>query len=195
MSKKSRKNRARRAQKRQAAANAAVPVATAGTAPRNVLSGLRNAFPTSDTIGGFAGAYPETTAMALRPQTRDAVRDLARDKFLNVAHAAGIPRLFALYVVGEGPRLKFLGFEKYLGRRASDELAAFVEARFAEFARKIGLASLMRQAMQNIVVDGEAFLAVTPNPRFRYGEHPREDPRHYYDRKRYAPRIRWIRRR
>lgn len=170
MSKKSRKNRARRAQKRQAAAPAVVPVATAETASRNVLSGLRNAFPTSDTIGGFAGAYPETTAMTLRPQTRDAVRDLARDKFLNVAHAAGIPRLFALYVVGEGPRLKFLGFEKYLGKRASDELAAFVEARFAEFARKIGLASLMRQAMQNIVVDGEAFLAVTPNPRFRYGE-------------------------
>lgn len=177
MSKKSRKNRARRAQKRQSAALAegqrgleqALP-ATAGATPNNVLSGLRHAFPNSDTIGGFLGAAPETTAMALRPQTRDAVRDLARDKFLNVAHAAGIPRLFALYVVGEGPRLKFAGFEKYLGKTAHRDLAAFVEARWAEFARKIGLASLMRQAMQNIVVDGEAFLAISHNPRLRYGE-------------------------
>ena len=170
MSKKSRKNRARRALKRQAAASVAAKTATTEAAPRNVLSGLRNAFPNSDTVGGFAGVVPETTAMTLRPQTRDAVRDLARDKFLNVAHAAGIPRLFALYVVGEGPRLKFLGFEKYLGKTAHRDLAAFVEARWAEFARSIGLPSLMRQAMQNIVVDGEAFLAVSPNPRLRYGE-------------------------
>ena len=171
MSKKSRKNRARRnAKKNRAVAVTATEAAGVPLANVNVLNGLRNAFPNSDTIGGFAGAVPETTAMTLRPQTRDAVRALARDKFLNIAHAAGIPRLFALYVVGEGPRLKFVGFEKYLGKKATYDLASFVEARWNEFARTIGLASLMRQAMQNIVVDGEAFLAVSPNPRCRYGE-------------------------
>lgn len=164
MSKKTRKKNARRVKK-----TAAKPSANAARNP-NVLAGLRNAFPNSDTYGGFVGAMPETTAMTLRPQTRDAVRALARDKFLNAAHAAGIPRLFALYVVGEGPRLKFCGYEKYLGRPIADGVAAFVEARWSEFARTVGLASLMRQAMQNIVVDGEAFIAVTPNPKMRYGE-------------------------
>lgn len=168
MSKKSRKNRERRAKKRADAQRESDRESVDTNV--NVLSGLRNAFPNSDTVGGFVGVVPETTAMTLRPQTRDATRDLARDKFLNIAHAAGIPRLFALYVVGEGPRLKFSGYEKYLGKTANKALAAFVEARWNEFARNVGLASLMRQAMQNIVVDGEAFLAVSPNPRLRYGE-------------------------
>ncbi|MBR4753000.1 MAG: phage portal protein [Thermoguttaceae bacterium] len=111
----------------------------------------------------------ETTLRAQNAQTRARLRSQARLEFENNPHAAGIARLFGLYVVGVGPRLRFKGFCKHLKRPIDKELEQYVEFRWERFADEIELAVLLRQAMESVVVDGEAFVAVVPNPAISVG--------------------------
>ncbi|MGI6400834.1 MAG: phage portal protein [Thermoguttaceae bacterium] len=111
----------------------------------------------------------ETTLRALNARTRSSIRQQAREEFENNPHAAGIAKLFGLYVVGVGPRLRFKGFDRRLKRPDDKTLRDFVERRWERFADEINFAVLLRQAMESIVVDGEAFVALAPNPKISTG--------------------------
>ena len=140
---------------------------------RDVAARLDAAFPDSDVARLWATATLfGTQFQATTPFEREAARALARNEFLNNPHAAGIARLFSLYVVGVGPRLRFEGFEKYL-RSTRPALSRgfrdYVERQWNAFCSEIRFAPLLRQATQSLVVDGEAFLAFAYNPKASRG--------------------------
>lgn len=85
-------------------ANAVAPVA----------AGIRSARPNSDVWRAVAPIRPETTLRALNARDRASIRTQARAEFWDNPHASGIVRLFTLYVVGTGPRLRFRGADRYL---------------------------------------------------------------------------------
>lgn len=125
--------------------------------------------PNSDTFAAFLQATRQTTLQTQTPEARATLRDLARNEFLNNQHAGGIARLFGLYVVGTGPRLKFKGFDRRLRREVDREMIDRVNFRWERFADEIRFASKLRHAMQSLVVDGEAFLCVALNPKTSTG--------------------------
>lgn len=150
-------------QKKRAAKKARAKKNRSGSAP--IAAAYRAAQPSSDTLRSFLQSLPqETTLRAQNAQTRASLRRQARLEFENNPHAAGIARLFGLYVVGVGPRLRFKGFCSYLKRTVDKDLEKYVEYRWDRFADEIGLAVLLRQAMESVVVDGEAFVSLVPNP-------------------------------
>ena len=156
----SKKKRRRATAKRAKENKTAAPIAATYQAAR----------PTSDTLRAWLQATPqETTLRALNARTRSALRSQARTEFENNPHAAGIARLFGLYVVGVGPRLRFKGFDRRLRRPFDKRLQDYVERRWERFADETNLAVVLRQAMESIVVDGEAFLVLTPNPKISVG--------------------------
>lgn len=138
-----------------------------------VAARLDASFPDSDVARLWSSASLfGTQFQATTPFEREAARALARNEFLNNPHAAGIARLFSLYVVGVGPRLRFEGFEKSL-RSTRPPLSLGVrdevERRWNAFCTEIRFAPLLRQATQSLVVDGEAFLAFSRNPKATLG--------------------------
>lgn len=142
--------------------------------PRPVFrSEYGNAWPffSPDTIKPYLEAYitKGTTLQTLTPQKRDSYRTQARLEYTDNQHAGGIARLFGLYVVGTGPRLKFKGAARFTNRETEKQLLDYVNWKWSEFADEIRLASTLRQSMQTIVVDGEAFLFIAPNPRKSLG--------------------------
>lgn len=130
-----------------------------------------NAFPTSDNFLQWLDAWKNhgTTLNALPEWKRANYRTQARLEFTDNQHAGGIARLFGLYVVGTGPRLKFKGFQKWTRRNADRALIDYVNRRWEQFADDVRFASTLRHAMQTLVVDGEAFLFLGANPRKRDG--------------------------
>lgn len=134
-----------------------------------VRAGYEAARPNSDVASVFARSFPQTTLAAQTAPTRSSLRTQARQEYLNNPRAAGIARLFGLYVVGTGPRLKFRGWDAYLKRPVDRDLARYVEFRWERFATETRLAALLRSATASIIVDGEAFVALAPNPRRRDG--------------------------
>ncbi|MBQ2790614.1 MAG: hypothetical protein IJE97_13340, partial [Thermoguttaceae bacterium] len=92
-----------------------------GAAP--VAAGYEAARPNSDVASVFARSFPQTTLAAQTAPTRSSLRTQARQEYLNNPRAAGIARLFGLYVVGTGPRLKFRGWDAYLKRPVDRDLA------------------------------------------------------------------------
>lgn len=136
-------------------------------ASKGVRARYAAARPNSDTARQFLDARPryETPLQVGNATDRATLRHLARYEFQNNAHAAGIARLFALYVCGVGPRLRWRGWEKWLDRPVDRRLADYVEHRWREFATDLRFPALLRQTVQTIVVDGEAFLCITDNPR------------------------------
>ena len=118
------------------------------------------ALPTSDTFPQWLESWKwhGTTLHVANRWKRESYRTQARLEFTDNQHAGGIARLFGLYVVGVGPRLKFKGYQKWTRREASRELLDYVNWRWAEFADDVRFASVLRQAMQTLVVDGEAFI-------------------------------------
>jgi hypothetical protein len=125
--------------------------------------------PTADVWKQFASARHETTLQAQSHWTRDSLRRQARQEFETNQHAGGIARLFGLYVVGVGPRLKFKGFPKYLRKPVPSEFVDYVNYRWEQFADDIQFASTLRNAMETMVVDGDAFLFFGANPRKELG--------------------------
>ena len=125
--------------------------------------------PTTETFKQFLQATKETTLQVSTGWRRESLRTQAREEALDNPHAGGLARLFALYVVGVGPRLKFKGFPKSFGRGILREVVDFVNYKWERFADDIKFASVLRQAMTSIVVDGEAFLFLGPNPRRSLG--------------------------
>lgn len=143
-------------------------VSGVSTPRTEVRSEYANAYPffAPDTFKPFLESYltKGTTLQALTPEKRDSYRTQARLEYTDNQHAGGIARLFGLYVVGTGPRLKFKGAARFTGRETEKRLIDFVNWKWSEFADETRLASTLRQAMQTIVVDGEAFLFIAPNP-------------------------------
>lgn len=140
------------------------------TQRKNVAAAYQAATPNSDSLRAYIQSLPqETTLRALSARNRASVRRQARTEFENNPHAAGIARLFGLYVVGVGPRLLFKGFDRRIKRTIDKELKARVEFLWERFADEISFAVVLRQAMESIVVDGEAFLALVPNPKISVG--------------------------
>lgn len=129
------------------------------------------ALPTSDTFPQWLESWKwhGTTLHVANRWKRESYRTQARLEFTDNQHAGGIARLFGLYVVGVGPRLKFKGYQKWTRREASRELLDYVNWRWAEFADDVRFASVLRQAMQTLVVDGEAFIFLGYNPKKRDG--------------------------
>lgn len=145
-------------------------------ASANRQPGLRARYaaarPNSDNARQYIDAIRfETPLQVGNSADRATLRKLARYEALNNAHAAGIARLFALYVCGVGPRLRWRGWEKCYDRPLNRKLADYVEYRWREFSTDLRFPALLRQTMQTIVVDGEAFLCLTDNPRraLRFG--------------------------
>ena len=140
-----------------------------GARTRNVVASYSAAKPTRDTWRAFATARHETTLQAQSRWTRESLRTQARQELETNPHAGGIARLFGLYVVGVGPRLKFKGFPKYARRAVSRELIDYVNYRWERFADDIQFATTLRSAMESLVVDGDAFLFFGANPRKELG--------------------------
>jgi len=134
-------------------------------------AGFGQALPTSDNFEQWVDAWKwrGTTLNATNRWKRESYRTQARLEFTDNQHAGGIARLFGLYVVGTGPRLKFKGFQKWRRREVSREMVDFVNWRWSQFADDVHFASTLRQAMQTLVVDGEAFLFLGYNPKKRDG--------------------------
>lgn len=126
--------------------------------------------PNSDTARSWArGVIPETPMQALTPQARADIRQQARDMAQNSPHAAGIANLFALYVVGTAPRLRFIGFEKWRGRELERVKIDYVEHQWDVFSVATRFPAVLRNAMKAIVVDGEAFVLTRKNPKIKQG--------------------------
>ena len=128
-----------------------------------------SARPTSDTWQAFATARHETTLQAQNRWSRESIRTQARQELESNQHAGGIARLFGLYVVGVGPRLKFKGFPKYTRRAVSRDLIDYVNYRWERFADDVQFATTLRSAMESLVVDGDAFLFFGANPKKELG--------------------------
>lgn len=146
-----------------------VPFVRDASAARRVRASYEAARPNSDVASVFARSAPQTTLAAQTAPTRSSLRTQARQEYLNNPRAAGIVRLFELYIVGVGPRLKFRGRDAYLKRPVDRDLLRYVEFRWERFAVETRLAALLRSCVSSIVVDGEAFVALAPNPRRRDG--------------------------
>lgn len=164
----------RKKKRRGAASSASRPTGNERRAgARTVRSGVAAAYgaarPTSDTWKAFATARRETTLQAQNRWTRESLRTQARQELETNQHAGGIARLFGLYVVGVGPRLKFKGFPKYARREVPRELIDYVNYRWERFADDVQLATTLRSAMEMIVVDGDAFLFFGANPKKELG--------------------------
>lgn len=129
------------------------------------------ALPTSDTFNQWLDAWRwhGTTLHAANEWKRNSYRTQARLEYTDNQHAGGIARLFGLYVVGTGPRLKFKGFPKWMRRDCPRDVIDYVNHRWEQFADDIRFASTLRHAMQTLVVDGEAFLFLGYNPKKRDG--------------------------
>lgn len=125
--------------------------------------------PTSDTWKQFASARRETTLQAQGRAAREALRTQARQELETNQHAGGVARLFGLYVIGVGPRLKFKGYPKYKRRSVVRELIDYVNYCWEKFADDVQLAATLRNAMEMMVVDGESFLFFGANPKKEYG--------------------------
>ena len=137
-------------------------------APRKARARYDNARPDSDTARAFARSIlPQTPLQLANPADRASLRRQARDCCENGAHAGAMARLFALYVVGSGARLRFLGYEKFKQKEFDDETKRYIEYRWREFATDVRFSALLRAAMQSIVTDGEAFVLIKNNPRKR----------------------------
>lgn len=140
---------------------------TAG-AKRKAAARYENARPNSDTAREFQrSAFPQTPLQLANPIDRASLRRQARQCCESGPHAGSMARLFALYVVGAGARLRFLGFEKYKNKPFDEETKRYIEYRWREFAVDVRFSALLRSAMQAIVTDGEAFIVVKSNPRKR----------------------------
>lgn len=138
-------------------------------AKRAARAAYNHATPTSDNWRQFAQSYPQTSLNVLPRWTRESLQRQARTEYEDNQHAGGIARLFSTYVVGTGPRLKFKGFPRYMGERVDKRLAAYVNYRWERFSDAIQLTTTLQQAMVGLVVDGEAFLTLAPNPRVDEG--------------------------
>lgn len=125
--------------------------------------------PTADTMKQWLSARRQTTLQAQSRWTRESLRTQARQEYETNQHAGGIARLFGLYVVGIGPRLKFKGFPKYARRTVPRELIDYVNYRWERFADDVQLATTLRNAMEMMVVDGDAFLFFGENPKKELG--------------------------
>lgn len=137
---------------------------------RKAAARYENARPTSDTARPFARAATQQTPLQLaNPLDRAMLRQQARQCCENGAHAGQMARLFGLYVVGAGPRLRFLGYEKWKNKPFDDETKRYIEYRWREFATAVRFPALLRAAMQSIVTDGEAFVVIKRNPYKRDG--------------------------
>lgn len=158
-----------RRNKRKAKAKAGANSGALGLKPRGVRSSYGAARPTADTMKQFLQARRETTLQAQSHWTRESLRTQARLELETNQHAGGIARLFGLYVVGTGPRLKFKGFPKYARRSVPRELIDYVNYRWERFADDVQLATTLRSAMESLVVDGDAFLFFGENPKRELG--------------------------
>ena len=137
---------------------------------RELKAGYQAARPSTDTLRSWLQSFPkETTLQAQTPQTRADLRSQARYEFENNPHAAGIARIFGLYVVGVGPRLRFKGHCRYLKQPSNSDLEKYVEFRWERFAVETNFAVILRQAMESVVIDGEAFVSLAPNPAISVG--------------------------
>ena len=135
---------------------------------RKAAARYENARPNSDTAREFQrSAFPQTPLQLANPVDRASLRRQARQCCESGPHAGSMARLFALYVVGAGARLRFLGFEKYKNKPFDEETKRYIEYRWREFAVDVRFSALLRSAMQAIVTDGEAFIVVKSNPRKR----------------------------
>lgn len=137
---------------------------------KRVVAGYAAARPTSDTIRTFVrSALPETPLQVGSPNVRASLRDQARDMAQNSPHAAGIANLFALYVVGTAPRLRFVGYEKWRRQEVDRRVVDFVEHKWEQFAVATRFPVVLRNVMKSIVIDGEAFVLTRKNPRIEQG--------------------------
>lgn len=136
-----------------------------GKGVRSYRSAYGAARPSSDTWKQFAASRPETTMQAQNRYSRDSLRRQARYELGTNQHAGGIARLFGLYVVGIGPRLKFKGFPKHTKKGVPRDLVDYVNYQWERFADDIQFASTLRNAMEMMVVDGDAFLFFGSNPK------------------------------
>lgn len=131
-----------------------------------VAASYQAARPNQDTARSYVrGVLPETPQQLGNARDRSVLRSQARDMAENNPHAAGIPNLFALYVIGGGPRLRFIGFEKWRRQELDPIARDFVEYEWGKFATFTRFPALLRDAMKSIVVDGEAFVLTRRNPK------------------------------
>ena len=143
---------------------------TTKTKARRVVASYDAARPNSDTARTYARAIiPETPLQVGNPRDRQALRQQARDMAQNSPHAAGIANLFSLYVVGTGPRLRFVGFEKWRGKEVARHVVDYVEHKWEQFAVAARFPVVLRNVMKSIVVDGEAFVLTRKNPKQEQG--------------------------
>ena len=160
----------RKAKAKKARAKAKAKAKSAAQSNKPAFRAAYNAArPTADNLKQFLSARHETTLQAQSRSTRDSLRTQARQELGTNQHAGGIARLFGLYVVGTGPRLKFKGFPKYERKAISRDLVDFVNYKWERFADDIQFATTLRNAMEMLVVDGDAFLFFGSNPKKQLG--------------------------
>ena len=160
----------RKAKAKKARAKAKAKAKSAAQSNKPAFRAAYNAArPTADNLKQFLSARHETTLQAQSRSTRDSLRTQARQELGTNQHAGGIARLFGLYVVGTGPRLKFKGFPKYERKAISRDLVDFVNYKWERFADDIQFATTLRNAMEMLVVDGDAFLFFGFNPKKQLG--------------------------
>lgn len=128
-------------------------------------AGLNVARRSADTANHWFFARPETPAAAVKPKNRADARTKAREEYLNNPYAAGFADTFALYIIGTGPRLRFVGFEKRLQTKIDERIAWFVEGKWRNWADSVRLAKTLRLGVKSLVVDGEAFFMESLNPK------------------------------
>ena len=171
MSRKKSKRRSAQARRVSRTAPSSRSQTTASTRGGSYRGEFGRALPTSDTFSQWLESWRwhGTTLDVASRWKRESYRTQARLEFTDNQHAGGIARLFGLYVVGTGPRLKFKGFQKWTRRECSRDLIDYVNWRWAQFSDDVRFASTLRQAMQTLVVDGEAFVFLGYNPKKRDG--------------------------
>lgn len=124
---------------------------------RNVLTaGLNAAKLSADTWQHWWGVRNETPLSIVKPHDRETVNAKAVEEFLNNEVVIGFVDVFKLYVVGTGPQLRFNSNHR--------EINKFIENKWRKWSWEIKLATILREAIQSLVVSGEAFLLISLNP-------------------------------
>lgn len=101
---------------------------------------------------------------AIDPFTREKLRTRSRHVRFNNPYAAGVIKKLASDCIGPTPTLKMM-----TGVKAIDSQ---IERGFALWARRVGLAATLRQAVEAWVTDGEAFIRLGMNARSPYPRVP-----------------------
>lgn len=118
-----------------------------------------------DTFFHWRNTHVLASSQQVTSSDRKVVRARAREEYLSSPYGAGFPETFASYVIGTGPQLDFKGFLPYLEKSLSKKIVNYVQGLWRTWADDCRLASTLRLAMRNLVVEGDAFLVESLNPK------------------------------